>query len=69
MREKSQLTLIAPPIICSRRQLKFCHFFKNNQKGMIFHENRRPSKIRKDVAKFVVCCSRDWGFKGLIART
>ena len=43
---------------------------------MIFHENRLPpddsheisslflSKIRKDVAKFVVCCSRDWHFKG-----
>ena len=23
------------------------------------------SKSRKDVAKFVVCCSRDWPFKGL----
>ena len=23
------------------------------------------SKTRKDVAKFVVCCSRDWPFKGL----
>ena len=22
------------------------------------------SKIRKDVEKFVVCCSRDWRFKG-----
>ena len=22
------------------------------------------SKIRKDAAKFVVCCSRDWRFKG-----
>ena len=22
------------------------------------------SKIRKDVAKFLVCCSRDWRFKG-----
>ena len=22
------------------------------------------SKIVKDVAKFVVCCSRDWRFKG-----
>ena len=21
-------------------------------------------KIRKDVAKFAVCCSRDWHFKG-----
>ena len=34
------LTLKAPPIICSRRQLKFCSFFKNNKQGMIFHENR-----------------------------
>ena len=43
---------------------------------MIFHENRLLadksyelvylffSKIRKDVAKFVVCCSRGWRFKG-----
>ena len=43
---------------------------------MIFHENRLLaddshvtsclifSKIRKDVAKFVVCCSREWRFKG-----
>ena len=43
---------------------------------MIFHENRLLaddsreisylifSKIRKDVEKFVVCCSRDWRFKG-----
>ena len=44
---------------------------------MIFHENRLLAynsheisvlisfeKIRKDVAKFVVCCSRDWRFKG-----
>ena len=22
------------------------------------------SKISKDLSKFVVCCSRDWGFKG-----
>ena len=22
------------------------------------------SKIMEDVAKFVVCCSRDWRFKG-----
>ena len=22
------------------------------------------SKIRKDIAKFVVCCSHDWRFKG-----
>ena len=43
---------------------------------MIFHENCLLadnshaisslifSKIKKDVAKFVVCCSRDWRFKG-----
>ena len=45
---------------------------------MIFHENCLLAdnshdiiyhtlfllKIRKDVAKFVVCCSRDWRFKG-----
>ena len=45
---------------------------------MIFHENRLPAddsheisylifflKIRKDVAKFVVCCSRDCHLKGV----
>ena len=44
---------------------------------MIFHENRLLAddsheisylifilKIVKDVQKFVVCCSRDWRFKG-----
>ena len=44
---------------------------------MIFHENRLLaddaheisflivlSKIRKDAAKCVVCCSHDWCFKG-----
>ena len=43
----------------------------------MFHENRlltddsreisylNFSEIRKDVTKFVVCCSRDWRFKGL----
>ena len=42
---------------------------------MIFHENLLLAddsheiacliflKIRKDVAKFVACCSRDWGLK------
>ena len=47
---------------------------------MIFHENGlladNPheisylifSKIGKDVARFVVCCSRDWCFKGLIKK-
>ena len=44
---------------------------------MIFHENRLPadgsheisylisSKIKKDVTKFVICCIRDWRYKGL----
>ena len=44
---------------------------------MIFHENRLLAddsheisflisfEIWKDVEKFVVCCSRDWRFKGL----
>ena len=43
---------------------------------MVFHENRMPAailmkyqtffflKTGKDVAKFVVCCSRDWCIKG-----
>ena len=25
-------------------------------------------KIRKDVAKFVVCCSHDWHFKGYMQK-
>ena len=45
---------------------------------MIFHENRLLaddsheisylifSKIGKDFAKFAVCCSCDWRFKGLL---
>ena len=46
---------------------------------MIFHENPLLaddsheisylilfSKIRKDVTKFVVCCSHDWHFNGYI---
>ena len=28
------------------------------------HEFHIFLKIRKEVAKFVVCCSRDWRFKG-----
>ena len=38
-------------IVCGQTILMKCHtlFF---------------AKIRKDVAKFVVCCSRDWRFKG-----
>ena len=32
---------------------------------MIFHENCLLfSKIKKDVAKFLVCCNRDLRFKG-----
>ena len=46
---------------------------------MIFHENRLLagdsheisylifSKIRKDVAKCVICCSRDWRLNGYIS--
>ena len=34
------LTLKAPPIICSRRQLNILLLFQNNKYGMIFHENR-----------------------------
>ena len=34
------LTLKAPPMIYSRRQLQILPLFKNNKKGMIFHENR-----------------------------
>ena len=57
---------------------KFCCFFKINKYGMVFHENRLLaddsheisyliffSKIRKDVAKFVVCCNRDWRFNSI----
>ena len=44
---------------------------------MTFHENRLQAEdsheisylisiqIKKDVTKFVICCSRDWRFKGL----
>ena len=51
---------------------KCCCFFKNNNKGLTFHANRLLadhsheisylifSKIKKDVAKCVVCCSRYW---------
>ena len=56
--------------------MHFYCFFKDNIYGMIFHENRLLaddshgisylifSKIKKDVANFVVCCSSDWCFKG-----
>ena len=56
--------------------LQFYRFFKNNQKGMIFHENRLLADDShvisylifvenwETVVKFVVCCSRDWRFKG-----
>ena len=56
---------------------KFCRFFKNNEQGMIFHENCLLAddsheisclvyyflKNRKDIAKFVICCSCDCHFK------
>ena len=63
------LTLKAPPIIAADDNFKFCGFFtnnKNNKEGMILHENHSLflSRIRKDIAKFVVCCSRDWRFTG-----
>ena len=70
------LTLKAPTIIAADDNFKFCWFFKKKKKyGMLLHEDRLLaddsheisylifSKIRKDVAKFVVCCSRDWRFK------
>ena len=33
---------------------------------MIFHENRllKYHTLLEDIAKFVVCCSCDWTFKG-----
>ena len=66
------LTHKAPPIICSRRQFQILLLFQNNKEGIVFHENHLLGddshelsyliffrKIRKDVAKFVVCCSCD----------
>ena len=50
------LTLKAPLIICSRRQFKILLLFQKYH-TLIF------LKIRKDVAKFVVCCSCDRRFK------
>ena len=68
------LTFKAP--ITTAADDKFCDIFTNYQQkeGIILHENRLLaddcqeisfliSKIRKDVAKFVVCCSCDWRFK------
>ena len=59
--DKCVLTLKAPPIICSRRQLKILPPFQNNKLGMIFSCNIIPyfCEIGKDVTKFFVCCSRD----------
>ena len=72
----SLLTHKAPLIMCSLQQFQKA-FFKNNKYGMIFHENCLLadnsheisyliffSKLMKYVAKFVVCCSCDYGFKG-----
>ena len=47
---------------------------------MIFHENRLLAnlmkyhslffrKIREDVAKFVVCCNRDWRIEDIAFKT
>ena len=69
------LTLKAPPIICIRQQFQiFVSFLKITNKVWYFMRivcrsswNYIPiffSKIRKDVAKFVVCCSCDCPFKG-----
>ena len=50
--------------------------FSKNKEGMMFHEDRLLAdgshvisyliflEIGKDVAKFAVCCSHDWHFKG-----
>ena len=59
------LTLKGPPGICSRHLFLVCHYF-GDQKGLDI-EIIKPIflKIKKlDVAKFVVCSSCDWSFKG-----
>ena len=37
------------------------------QKILMKHHTIFFLKIRKDVARFVICCSHDWHFKGLYA--
>ena len=34
------------------------------QTGLMKYHTLFFSKIRKDVAKYVICCSRDWRFQG-----
>ena len=75
LRVNPLLTNKAPPIICSIQQCQILLLFENNKYVMIFHENRLLAddsheisylffpKIKKDVTKFVVCCSRDWPLK------
>ena len=71
------LTLKAPPIICSRRQFqnlplfskitnKACNFVRIVcwQTILMKYHILFFLKIKKDVAKFVVCCSRVWRCKG-----
>ena len=36
----SSLLLVHKKVSATDDNFKFCHFFKNNKKGMIFHENR-----------------------------
>ena len=66
-----------PPTICSRRQFQILPLFsKITNKAWYFMQIVCWQtilvkydtlffflKIRKDVAKFVICCSRDWRFK------
>ena len=72
----SMLTLKAPLIICSRQKIpKIAAFSKITNKGWYFMRivcwqtilmkchSLFLMKIRKDVTKFVVCCSSDWRFK------
>ena len=51
-------TLKAPPIICSRRQFQILLADDSHEISYLIF-----SKIGMDVAKFVVCCNRDWRFK------
>ena len=71
-----ELTLKVPPIICSRQFEILMRFSKIKNKAWYFmrivcwqtilmkYHTLVFLKIRKDVAKFVVCCSRDQCFKG-----
>ena len=71
------ITFKAPPIICSRRQFQILLLFPKKNKAWFFrrivchqtfltkyHTSFKKIKNKKDVAKIVVGCSRDWRFKG-----